>query len=356
MVGRHAHEPGAKDRVGPGGIDLQIAPLRQARVGHGGESERQPLRPADPVALHGAHLLGPVGQMVEARQQVVGHVGDAEEPLRQFPPLHLRAGAPAAAVDHLLVGQHRVIDRIPVDHRRLAIRQPRRQHVEEKRLLVAIIGGFAGGDLARPVQRQAHQPQLRLHRGDVVAGPGAGVGAALHRRVLGRHPEGVPAHRVQHVEALRPLVARDHVAHGVVAHMAHVDAPRGVGKHLQHIVFRARGIMPRGEAAAILPHRAPCRLDGRGVVAGHGRGAPAIVADRPRLTRRGRRFQRGARRRQPLARSSRRSWRARTRIESSILRGVSSATGAAIQAPRSSSTSRNTATRSALGSSATSVT
>ena len=68
--------------------------------------------------------------------------------------------------------------------------------------------------------------ELAAHGGDVVVGPGAGMDLLVHRRVLGRQAEGVPAHRVQHVEAARPLVARDHVAHRVVAHVAHVDAPR----------------------------------------------------------------------------------------------------------------------------------
>jgi hypothetical protein len=58
--------------------------------------------------------------------------------------------------------------------------------------------------------------------------------------VLGRQAEGVPAHRVQHVEALGALVARDHVAHRIVADMAHMDAPRRIGEHLEHVVFRAR--------------------------------------------------------------------------------------------------------------------
>src|SRR3546814_12857481 len=47
--------------------------------------------------------------------QLVGEGGDLEEPLRELALLHHGDGAPAAAVDHLLVGQHGVIDRIPVD-------------------------------------------------------------------------------------------------------------------------------------------------------------------------------------------------------------------------------------------------
>ena len=130
---------------------------------------------------------------------------------------------------------------------------------------------MAGGDLAAPVDGEPHRAQLGAHGGDVLVGPRARVDALLHGRVLGRHAERVPAHRVQHVEAARPLVARHHVAHGVVAHMPHMDAPRGVGEHLQHVVFRAVGIGRDNEGAALLPLRLPAGLALFDVVAfGHG--------------------------------------------------------------------------------------
>ena len=71
-----------------------------------------------------------------------------------------------------------------------------------------------------------------------------------HRGVLGRQAERVPAHRMQHVEALRALVARDHVAERVVAHVAHVDAARRIGEHLEHVVFGPGRIVRRREGAA----------------------------------------------------------------------------------------------------------
>ena len=90
---------------------------------------------------------------------------------------------------------------------------------------------------------------------------------ALHRGVLGRHAEGVPAHRVQHVHAAGALVAGDHVAHGVVADVAHVDAPRRVGEHLQHVVFRARVVVRGPEDAALVPDLLPAGFGFAGVVA-----------------------------------------------------------------------------------------
>ena len=136
-----------------------------------------------------------------ARKQVFGIVRDLEEPLRQLALLDDGARAPAAAVDHLLVGEHRVVDRVPVDLRLLARDEAGREEVEEQLLLVAVIARVAGRDLARPVERQAHRLQLRPHRVDVGVGPRRRMGVVLHRGVFRRHAERVPAHRMQHVVA-----------------------------------------------------------------------------------------------------------------------------------------------------------
>ena len=91
--------------------------------------------------------------------------------------------------------------------------------------------------------------------------------AALDGRVLGRQAEGVPAHRMQHVVALGAHIAGDDVAHGVVPHMPHMDAPGGVREHLKNVIFRARVVLGRAEDAAPLPCRLPMLLAFRRVVA-----------------------------------------------------------------------------------------
>ena len=84
-------------------------------------------------------------------------------------------------------------------------------------------------------------------------GPVLGVDLVLHGRVFRRHAERVPAHGVQDIVALGAHVAGDDIAHGVVAHMAHMDAPGRIGEHLQHIVFRARVLIVGDEDAGLLP-------------------------------------------------------------------------------------------------------
>ena len=240
MLGRDADEARAEDRVGARGEHLHLGeafgqflrlPDRRKRI-------EQALALADPVALHDAHLLRPLIERIEARQQLLAILGDLEEPLREFFLLDDGARTPAAAVDDLLVGEHGVIDRVPVHLALLAVDEARFVEGQEQPLLLVIIFGIAGGELARPIERKPDALQLRAHDLDILVGPFARVDALLHGRVLGGQAERVPAERVQHAEALGPLVARDRIAHHIIADMAHMDAPRRIGKHLKHVVFR----------------------------------------------------------------------------------------------------------------------
>ncbi len=117
MLGRHDEECCAEQRVRPGGEDGVVdAELLAA------ERDLRPLASADPVALHGLDVLGPVDQL-EVIQQSVGVVRDPEEPLLQLARLHLRAAALTAPVDHLLVREHGLVVWAPLDRRLLAVRQ-----------------------------------------------------------------------------------------------------------------------------------------------------------------------------------------------------------------------------------------
>ncbi len=145
--------------------------------------------------------------------------------------------APAAAVHHLLVGQHRGALRAPVHLALLAVDQALLIHAQEKPLVPAVVLGQAGGHLGRPVVAQAEPLHLPLHGGDVGKRPLARRGVVLERGVFSRQPEGVPAHGMQHVVAAHPHVPGQRVADGVVAHVAHVQLAAGIGQHLQHVVL-----------------------------------------------------------------------------------------------------------------------
>ena len=256
MVGRERAERRTEQRIGARGENLQ-----RLVAAFDGEEDARALGASDPVALHEPHLLGPARQGLQRLQELVGEAGDTEEPLRQSALLDDRARAPAAPVHDLLVGKHRAIDRIPVDPGLLALDEPGLEEVEEQRLLVFVIAGVAGREFALPIDREPHHPELPAHGRDVRVGPLGGVDAALEGRVLCRQAEGIPAHGVEHVEAPRPLVARHHVAHGVVAHVAHVDAARGVREHFEHVVGRTP-VAPLGpEQTRILPGSLPLGFD-----------------------------------------------------------------------------------------------
>ena len=293
MLRRERQERHAEQRVGTRGVDLDALEARLPAVQQ--ESQARALAAADPLRLHQPHALGPAIQRIQRVQQFLRIVGDLQEPLAELLLLHQRAGPPAAAVDHLLVRQHGAVDRVPVDPALLALDQAGAQEIQEQLLLMAVIFRIAGGELALPLERQPHALQLGAHGGDVFAGPLRRMDAALARRVLGRQAERVPAHRMHHREAARPLVARHHVAQRVVAHMAHVDLPAGIREHLQHVVFRlvvGRHVR-HPEAAALGPGALPARFglaeivarrlgrDGRGI--GQAFGHRLFIDCSPRL-------------------------------------------------------------------------
>src|SRR5690606_26099271 len=149
--------------------------------------------------------------------------------------------------------------------------------------------------------------------------------ALFHRRVLRRHAERIPAHRVQHFVPGHPLVAGQHVAHRIVAHVADVDAPRWIGEHLEDVALRLIAGAVRFEAARFVPCTLPSPVGVRRIetLLGHGYNPSEV---------------------QPIA--ERRRSRALVRMISSSFCTVAAWTGASTQA-LPCSTWRLAATRSA---------
>ena len=96
-------------------------PLRAADVV--GKPERTPSLLPIQLACMVRTRSGQPGMLVERRQQIVGVGRDLEVVHRDFALLDQRAGAPAAAVDDLLVGEHGLVHGIPVDHAGLSDRR-----------------------------------------------------------------------------------------------------------------------------------------------------------------------------------------------------------------------------------------
>ena len=161
-------------------------------------------------------------QLRQVVEQALGVIGDPEEPLLEVALLHLDVlMAPAAAVDDLLVGEHRLVDRAPVDRGHRAVGKTALVEQQEQPLGPPVVVRRARCDLAVPVVEDAQHLQLARALGDVLPGPGFGMQPRpLHGRVLRRQAKGVPSKRVQHLEPLHSLHAREDVAHHIVARVA----------------------------------------------------------------------------------------------------------------------------------------
>ncbi len=267
VLGRDGAERDAHDGVGARGehVELAVADQRAGVVmDRVREREAHALALADPVLLHQPHALGPAGEVLrvarvgDGRQQLLGVLRDVEVVARDLALFHRGARAPAVAVDDLLVGEHGHVHRIPVDDLRAALADAGLEHLQEQPLVPLVVGRVAGGDLARPVDGQAHRLHLLLHVGDVVVRPLRRRHLVLDGGVLGGQAEGVPAHGHQHVHALHAQLAREHVVDRVVAHMAHVQLAARVGQHRARVELLAAGVFDH----AVGIGGAPVRLGG----------------------------------------------------------------------------------------------
>src|SRR5205085_10215563 len=134
------------------------------------------------------------------------------KPLLQIPLLYLSAAAPTHAARRLLVRQHCLFARAPVDLRHLAVSQTALVHFQEEPLIPFVIFGRVRSNLAPPVIAYAQTLHLTAHVPNILFCPVARVHAALDSGLLRWLPETVPATRVNHIEPTQPLVPRDRVA------------------------------------------------------------------------------------------------------------------------------------------------
>ena len=283
VLRRENHERRAEQRVGSRRVDAHhlVGKPVDREIDLGAHA------PPDPVGLHDADLLRPLVEQRQIIEQPVGVIRDLQEPLLEVALLDLDVGMPPAPpVDDLLVGQHGLVDRAPVDRRHRAVGKPSFQHQQEQPLRPPVVVGLAGGDLAVPVVEDPRHLQLALALRDVFDRPCPRVqSAALHRRVLGRQSKRVPAKRMQHLEALHALHAREHVAHHVVAQMTDRQVARRIGVHHEVVELRLRRAVGRLHDPALDPDLLPLGLDLLRYVratAGTARHGPQILGMRVR--------------------------------------------------------------------------
>ena len=232
----------------------------------------------------------------EIVEQPVRVGGDPEHPLLERHAQHRVTAALAAAVDDLLVGEHRAELRAPVDGllaqigqamaievdlpllrraRRPRLRsirgvddavlggedrlefgdrpgpaelriEPRPVRLEPDPLGEPVVGRIGGGELPGPVVAESETLELSSEGVDRLAGGLLRMHPGGDRVLLRGQAECVPAHRMQDVETLHPLVSTEDVGGGVALRMADVQAgARGVGEHVEAVELRLRGVEPR---------------------------------------------------------------------------------------------------------------
>ena len=118
VLGSHNHEGRAEQRIGARRVDVQGVEggASLARAGHV-EAHGRTLRAADPVALHGAHLLGPIDR-VEIIGEALTVGGNTHHPLTQIALEDRVVAALGTSVSgDLFVGQNRAQAGAPVDGR-----------------------------------------------------------------------------------------------------------------------------------------------------------------------------------------------------------------------------------------------
>ena len=211
QVGR-AHEG-----VRTGGVDSQslVVVLNV-------EGNLHAFRTADPVTLHGLNGIWPVIQVIQIVQQLISVSGDFDKPLWDLFTLNFGVTAPAAAVDNLFVRENCLVIWTPVNGRGLLIHQAFFVQLGEELLLPTIVFRGTGCQLAAPVIAKAQHFELVFHVRDVVVRPRRRCGVVFDRRAFRRQTERIPADRLQNVFTQHALVACNHIADGVVTHMAHV--------------------------------------------------------------------------------------------------------------------------------------
>ena len=196
------------------------------------------MRAADPVALHRQDSLGPGLEQLHLVEQTIRVVGDPEEPLLEVLLLDDGTAALATALDDLLVGEHSLVDRAPVDRGLLAVGKVLLVELQKEPLRPAVVLRRVTRDLATPVDRPPHSAHLLANRGDVALRDRLRMPAFPDSRVLGGQAERVVAHRTQHALAVPPAEMHEHVAQRVVLHVAHVQLTRRIGQHLEHVGAR----------------------------------------------------------------------------------------------------------------------
>ena len=274
QVGRPEDGVGARrEDLDHGLVDARLRCDRDGRapgVGEGVEhAEAEPcaIGTPDPVPLRLLRRLRPV-EPLEVAEEPCRVVGDLEEPLLEEALLDHGAATVAGAALDLLVGEHGLARRAPVDRGGLLVREPLLVELQEDPLRPLVVGRVGRVDRLRPVHHEAGAVELAAEVRDVAGDQLHRVAPDLQREILRVDAERVIAERLEHRVALQALESRIDITAGEGEEVPDVQPfGRRIREHHQRIERRlaARDVRPVG--LALGPALAPARFDGRRLVA-----------------------------------------------------------------------------------------
>lgn len=141
--------------------------------------------------------------------------------------------------------------------------EPRVVHGQEYPLGPAVVGRVGGVHLALPIVAKANGLKLAAEIVDIPLGGDARVDVGFHGVLLGGQPEGIPPHRVQHIEPTMPLVAGNDVGSGVAFRVADMQAVAGrIWEHIKDVALWAAAVVGIGaEGSMLQPVLLPALFD-----------------------------------------------------------------------------------------------
>ena len=202
MLGGNDHVGRSEESVAAGGVHRESAAVRGLEVDLGAG------RASDPVFLLDLDTLDVI-QVVKVVDKALGILRDSEHPLAFFLADNGAAAALAHALDDLLVGEHALAARAPVDGHHIAlIGKSVLEHLQEYPLRPLIILRVGGIHAAVPVEAVAEHFELVGEVLDVFLCDLRGVDMVLDSVVFRGQAEGVKADGEKYVVALHTLFSR----------------------------------------------------------------------------------------------------------------------------------------------------
>ena len=248
MLGRHDHEGHAEQGVGPGGVNFHGFVRLVQR-----ELDERAGRFSDPVDLLLLDVFGII-HMLQAFQQLVGVLGDAQIPHILGQLHHVAVADVALAALAVLVGKHHLAGGAVVHQGLVPEHHAVFKQLQENPLGPLVIVGIGGVHFAAVIEGEAQLLELHPEVVDVLLGHDGGMDVVLDGIVLRGQAESVPADGEQHVITLHPAHAGNNVHGRVGAGMPHVQAVAGgIREFDQGIKLGLGMILRRGKSLVVVP-------------------------------------------------------------------------------------------------------